>query len=111
MDDKLAFASARTLASMVREKKVGAVELLDFYLGRIDRLNPRVNAVILQRADEARKEAAACDAMTERGESRGLAEESAGCCCVHRGLRRVRPACRRVLLLPWGGRGSSAARR
>lgn len=71
MDDKLAFASARTLASMVREKKVGAVELLDFYLGRIDRLNPRVNAVILQRADEARKEAAACDAMTVRGESRG----------------------------------------
>ena len=71
MDDKLAFASARTLASMVREKKVGAVELLDFFLRRIDRLNPRVNAVILQRADEARKEAAACDAMTARGESRG----------------------------------------
>ncbi|MFO1166607.1 MAG: hypothetical protein U1E19_00560 [Rhodoblastus sp.] len=71
MDDKLAFASARTLASLVREKKVGAVELLDFYLGRIDRLNPRVNAVILQRADEARKEAAACDAMTARGESAG----------------------------------------
>lgn len=71
MDDKLAFASARTLASMVREKKIGAVELLDFYLQRIERLNPRLNAVILQRADEARREAAACDAMTAKGESKG----------------------------------------
>ncbi len=72
MDEKIAFASARTLASMVREKKIGAVELLDFFLARADRLNPRINAIILRRAEEARKEAAACDAMTAKGESKGL---------------------------------------
>ncbi|HMN73036.1 MAG TPA: amidase [Rhodoblastus sp.] len=71
MDDQLAFASARMLASMVREKKVGAVELLDFFLQRVDRLNPRINAVIVERADEARKEAAACDELTAKGQSRG----------------------------------------
>lgn len=71
MDDKLAFASARTLASMVREKKVGAVELLDFFLARVDRLNPRINAVIVRRVEEARREAAACDAMTAKGQSLG----------------------------------------
>ena len=70
MDEKIAFASARTLASMVHEKKIGAVELLDFFLARADRLNPRINAIILRRAEEARKEAAACDAMTAKGESR-----------------------------------------
>lgn len=71
MDEKIAFASARALAAMVREKKIGAVELLDFYLDRVARLNPRINAVIVQRADEARREAAACDAMTAKGQSRG----------------------------------------
>jgi amidase len=71
MDEKLAFASARALAAMVREKKTSAVELLDFFLARVERLNPRINAVILQRADEARKEAAACDAMTAKGQSLG----------------------------------------
>ena len=71
MDDKIAFASARTLAALVREKKVGAVELLEFYLERVDRLNPQINAVIVRRAAEARKEAADCDAMTAKGQSLG----------------------------------------
>ena len=71
MDDKLAFASARTLAALVREKKVGAVELLDFFLARIERHNPRVNAVIVRRAEEARKEAARCDELTAKGQPLG----------------------------------------
>ncbi|MFV0280704.1 MAG: amidase [Rhodoblastus sp.] len=71
MDDKLAFASAATLAKLVREKKVGAVELLEFFLARVERHNPTLNAIIVQRADAARKEAAACDAMTAKGQSMG----------------------------------------
>ena len=71
MDDKLAFASATTLAQLVREKKIGAVELLDFYLKRVERLNPRTNAIIAQQADVARKTAAGRDAQTARGESCG----------------------------------------
>lgn len=71
MDEKLAFASATTLAQMLREKKIGAVELLDFYLRRVERLNPRINAVIAQQADVARKAATERDAMTARGESLG----------------------------------------
>ena len=71
MDDAIAFASARTLAAMVRDRKASAVELLDFYLARIDRLNPRVNAVIVKRAEEARREAARCDELTAKGQSLG----------------------------------------
>ncbi len=71
MDDKLAFASARTLASMVREKKIGALELLDFFLARVERLNPRINAIVVQRAEDARREAAVCDDMTAKGRSLG----------------------------------------
>ncbi|MCB1543495.1 MAG: amidase, partial [Rhodoblastus sp.] len=71
MDDRLAFASARTLAAMVRDKEASAVELLDFYLARVDRLNPRINAVIVQRAEAARQEAVRCDEMTAKGQSLG----------------------------------------
>ena len=71
MDQKLAFASATALAKLVREKKIGALELLDFYLERVERLNPRLNAVIVQQADVARKAAAERDGETARGESRG----------------------------------------
>ncbi len=72
MDEKIAFASARTLASMVREKKIGAVELLDFFLApRRAAQSAHQRHHRLQRAEEARKEAAACDAMTARGQSRG----------------------------------------
>ncbi|MDE2361264.1 MAG: amidase [Hyphomicrobiales bacterium] len=71
MDGNLAFASAATLAEMVRTKRIGAVELLDLYLRRVERLNPRINAVIAQQADVARKHAAQRDAETAKGESRG----------------------------------------
>lgn len=71
MDDKLAFASATALAQLVREKKIGAVELLDLYLKRVERLNPRINAIIAQQADVARKAAAGRDAQTARGENCG----------------------------------------
>jgi len=71
MDDGIAFASARRLAALVREKKASAVELLDFFLGRVERHNPRINAVIVQRADEARREAARCDELTAQGRSLG----------------------------------------
>ena len=71
MDEKLAFASATTLARMLREKNIGAVELLDLYLRRVERLNPRINAIIAEQVDVARKAAAERDAQTARGESAG----------------------------------------
>lgn len=71
MDEKLAFASATTLARLIREKKIGAVELLDFFLARAARLNPRINAIVVTQEQEARRRAAEADAATMRGDARG----------------------------------------
>ncbi len=71
MDEKLAFASATTLARLIRERKIGAVELLDFFLARVARLNPRINAIVVMQEEEARRRAAEADAATLRGEPRG----------------------------------------
>jgi amidase len=46
------------LAALVREKKISARELVDEALVRIERVNPRLNAVVRTLADEARAAAA-----------------------------------------------------
>lgn len=68
MADPLPFSSARKLASLIRRRKVGCVELLRLYLERIERLNPRINAVVvldeeraLQRARKAERAAKSAD--------------------------------------------------
>ena len=42
----IAFAPARKLASMIRNKKIGALELLDHYIARIEKYNSKLNAII-----------------------------------------------------------------
>lgn len=50
---ELAFASATKLAQMIRDKEISSVELLEFYLHRVDEYNPGLNAIIWQMQDEA----------------------------------------------------------
>jgi len=64
----LAFRSARELAGMIRKKKIGCLELLDHYLDRVERFNPKLNAVIWQDRDGARKRARAADRALAKGE-------------------------------------------
>ena len=71
MDDSLAFSSAHELARRVRDRKIGALELLDAHLARVERLNPRINAVVVQRAEEARRIARERDAATAKGAELG----------------------------------------
>lgn len=61
MSDELAFASALELAGLVRRRAVSAVELCDVFLGRIERLNPRLAAYLTVAGDQARSAAAAAD--------------------------------------------------
>ena len=53
--------SATALLHLLRERKLGAVELLDLLLARIERLNPRLNAVVARDIDGARRQARAAD--------------------------------------------------
>ena len=59
MDDSLAFAGIQELASLLKKREISAVELAQYYLERIDRLNPQLNAFIAVTADRARTQARA----------------------------------------------------
>ena len=47
----LAFRSARQLASDIRRKKIGCLELLDHYLARVERYDATINAVVVRDID------------------------------------------------------------
>jgi amidase len=67
----LAFASATQLAADIRDRKIGCLELLDFFLARADKYNPKLNAIIVRQVDKARDRARAADAALARGENWG----------------------------------------
>jgi amidase len=65
------FGSAAQLARAVRSGKIGAVELLKAYLERVDRLNPAINAVVVDDREAAMKQARAADRALAKGEKIG----------------------------------------
>jgi len=67
----LAFRSAKELAALIRRKKLGCLELLDHYLTRVEKYNPRLNAIVVMDVDGARKRARAADAALRRGKAWG----------------------------------------
>ncbi len=64
----IAFRPARSLAGLIRRRRIGCVELLDHYLARMERFNPRLNAIIVTQLPEARRRAKAADRALARGE-------------------------------------------
>src|SRR5262245_29984859 len=69
--DSLTFLPAHELARRIQRKELSAVELLDIHLARIDRLNPRIRAVVAFDIDRARARARDADAALARGERWG----------------------------------------
>ncbi len=65
------FRSAKQLATEIRRKKIGCLELLDLYLARVERYNPKLNAIIATDLDGARKRARAADRALVKGEPWG----------------------------------------
>ena len=65
------FRSALDLAAAIRARQVGARELLDLYVDRIARLDPRINAVVVRDEEAARAQADAADAALAKGTLRG----------------------------------------
>jgi amidase len=62
----LSFASATDLAARVRAGEISAVELLDHYIARVERLDARLNAVVVRDFDRARERARALGAGGDR---------------------------------------------
>src|SRR5687767_3857114 len=51
-EDDLCFASAVELARLIRTKEVSAREVMTAHLARIERLNPRLNAIVAKLDDD-----------------------------------------------------------
>jgi len=63
--------TASELAALLRRRESSCVELLDDLLVRIDRLNPKLNAIVTLDPEGARQQARAADAQAARGAWRG----------------------------------------
>jgi amidase len=67
----LPFRSAKDLATAIRRKKIGAVELLELYVERMTEHNPAINAIVVTDLPGARARARAADRALGRGRSWG----------------------------------------
>lgn len=70
-DTALAFTPATELARLIAAGEVSATELATFFLDRIDRLNPALNAFTTVLREQALAQAADLDARRARGERLG----------------------------------------
>jgi amidase len=66
-NSSLCFESATSLAGLMRKKKLSARELLDAHLKQIERVNPKVNAIVTLVADQAMAKAQLCDDAAAHG--------------------------------------------
>ena len=61
------FGSATALVRALRSKRVSSVELLQAYLERVDRLNPALNAIVVDDRTNALRQARAADRALAKG--------------------------------------------
>ncbi len=64
----LVFLPASTLADMIRSGKTTSAEVVEAYLEQIEKVNPRLNAIVTLDAGGARKRAREADEALKRGE-------------------------------------------
>lgn len=52
--EERAYAAATRLAVEIRDRRVGCLELLDFFIARAERHNPQLNAIVAWQVERAR---------------------------------------------------------
>jgi amidase len=67
----LCFQTATELARRIRAREVSVTEVVQAHLAQIERVNPKVNAIVTLTAERALDEARAKDAALARGEAGG----------------------------------------
>jgi amidase len=70
-DREPAFRTALELAADVRSGKFSAEELLDYFLARVERFNPDINAIVVRQDERARDRARAADKAMAEGKKIG----------------------------------------
>jgi amidase len=68
---EICFTTAVELVRRIRARELSAVEVLEAHLARIERLNPKVNAIVTLAPEAARTAARAVDAALARGDDPG----------------------------------------
>ena len=99
MED-LIYASVSTLARRIRDREISSEEVVQAYLSRIERINPRLNAVVQLVAEEALDQARTADKAIIRGRPIGTLHgipftvkdwiDVAGLPCIGTGARKDR---------------------
>ena len=67
----IAFESAQELARKIREREISSRELTEYFIGRIERFDDSINAVVVRDFDRALKDADAADSVLARNEAVG----------------------------------------
>ena len=67
MPTSFPFGTAVQLAKAIRSGKISSTELLKAYLERVDRLNPAINAIVVDDREAALKQAKAADRALAKG--------------------------------------------
>src|SRR5216684_449395 len=72
-ESEICFMSARQMADLIRQKKLSAREVMQAHLKQIERVNPKVNAIVtLVPEDQLMAQALSADEATAKGNSKGL---------------------------------------
>lgn len=72
MTDDICFSTATELVERIRDKDVSCVEVMEAHLAQIDRVNPKVNAIVTLLAERGLDAAKEADAKLSRGEPVGV---------------------------------------
>src|SRR5206468_3726172 len=69
--DDILYTSAKRLAQMIRDRRVSSTDAVRAYIGRINQVNPKINAVVQNCFDRALREARELDEMLAQGRTKG----------------------------------------
>jgi aspartyl-tRNA(Asn)/glutamyl-tRNA(Gln) amidotransferase subunit A len=72
LNDDILFAPIRDLAERLRTRRLSSVALTEAYLDRLDKIGPRLNAVVTMMRESALKEARSADEEIRSGKYRGV---------------------------------------
>ena len=70
-DTNINFLTAVELARRIRARELSCVEVMQAHLAQIDRVNPKVNAIVTYHPEQALEGAKAADAALQRGDDVG----------------------------------------
>jgi len=63
--------SAKTIVEKIKNKEISSREATEYFIDKIEEVNPAINAVVVKRYEEALKEADAADKHLANGETNG----------------------------------------